>query len=968
MAMYRFFQTEEDGPWQPITDSENVIEEAKQKGAKKLTILAVDAPLGADDAKRGHKYNGPLYFDIDVEGAVDEAIKSAQTLVNNLIQIYETPEEAIQIFCSGKKGLHVLVDQRGFMQRNTAIKDLPLIYKAMAAELYVSGMDLSPYACGRNNTFRIANLKRFDGNYRVPIRVRELFELDTDSYARFVSKPRKELVHTPYKGQHSIKLNVLFSQATDKVGQMERELTERSRNATVAHLDRIADQAPPCVEAIAEYKGLKSSTSFNQVALNLGLWASRAGAPDFERNRIFAMTADNAERTDRYPTPRSRMIELDGKYKFTVNSPDYKFGCGAMRSMLTAGRKICEGCALENSCKGSNAAEFLSDIAEKAGISKSDSGYLRQLAKGRTEQISTFTLEAQAAYMEDLPDGTGARRRGTLCRVMRYGERLGSVILDEGSWASKSTFLRALEGINGVYYTGGDAEIQKIKMLVFLEEENMPEIHQVNAAGIHIERRRDVDLITFVEPGKSLNNLQMVDTHRMTKIIPLPPELFKQVPLEIGDAKADQAMANLCKSNQAPVAAISIGWMVACHLKQHLREAYGQFPLLSLWGGSGAGKSKWAELLATLHGLNCNQRSKSNMAAMKTQFNAVELLSGTTTVPRICEEYNRDKMPEHQYLMLGELFKALWNSEASSRGTVLPGHRSPVSIEIPLTSPALILSEQQIKMPALLERTLVVKMIKAGRNREAFGKASDGRHHLMRLGQRLMQGALRLNIDKVVKMVEEQGAFVGRQFDDRPRYSLMVVHMGLAWLIETCSQMRMQDSVHELVAIKQALADITIEDDVAEDDPSLSLSGVLGRSQVSEVDQFLIHLTEIITDSGAILYEETQQGRPGGRRAMLSPRTDFKVSGDRLYLWGKTCHARYLEWYRGTGRRSPLESWSDLKQLIEHEPYFIEWKSMDTFAFGEPAMVLDMPGLKARNIHVDSIRRVYEVLGTVDLD
>lgn len=968
MAMYRFFQTEEDGPWNPITDSETVVVDAMQKGAKKLTILAVDAPLGADDAKRGHKYNGPLYFDIDVEGAVEEAIKSAQQLVNNLIQIYETPEEAIQIFCSGKKGLHVLVDQRGFMPRNTAIKDLPLIYKVMASELYVSGMDLSPYACGRNNTFRIANLKRYDGNYRVPIRIRELFELDADSYARFVSKPRKELVHTPYKGPHSIKLNVLFSTATDKVGAMERELTERSRNTAVAHLDRIADQAPPCVEAIAGYKGLKSSTTFNQVALNLGLWASRAGAPEFERNRIFAMTADNAERTDRYPTPRARMVELDGKYKFTVNSPDYKFGCGAMRSMLTAGRKICEGCPLENSCKGSNTAEFLSDIAEKSGISKNDSGYLRQLAKGRTEQISTFTLEAQAAYMEDMPDGTGTRRRGTLCRVMRYGEKLGSVIMDEAAWASKSSFLRALEGINGVYYTGGDAEIQKIKMLVFLEEENMPEIHQVTAAGIHIERRRDTDLITFVEPGKSLNNLQMVDTHRLTKVIPLPPSLFKQVPLEIGDAKADQALANLCKSNQQPVMAISLGWIAACHLKQHLREAYGQFPLLSLWGGSGAGKSKLAELLVTLHGLNCNQRSKANMTGMKTAFNAVELLSGTTTVPRLCEEYNRDKIPEHQYLMLGELFKALWNSESSSRGTVVQGQRSPVSIEIPLTSPALILSEQQIKMPALLERTLVVKMIKAGRNREAFFKAQDGRQHLMRLGQRLMQGALRLPISKVEQMVEMQGACVGTQFDDRPRYSLMVVHMGLAWLIETCTQLRMQDSVHELTVIKNALTEITAEADrVEEDDPSLSLSGVLGRSQVSEVDQFMIQLADIISESGALMYEETQSGRPGARRPLLSPRTDFRVAGDKLYLWGKTCHSRYLEWYRTTGRRSPLEAWSDLKQLVEHEPYFIEWKSLDDFAFGEPAMVLDMAQLKLRNVHVDSIRRVYEVLGTIDL-
>ena len=82
MAMYRYFQTEEDGPWQPITDSPTALEDAKRQGAKKMTILAVDSPLGADDAKRGHKYVGPLYFDVDCADVAD-AIKSAQQLVSS---------------------------------------------------------------------------------------------------------------------------------------------------------------------------------------------------------------------------------------------------------------------------------------------------------------------------------------------------------------------------------------------------------------------------------------------------------------------------------------------------------------------------------------------------------------------------------------------------------------------------------------------------------------------------------------------------------------------------------------------------------------------------------------------------------------------------------------------------------------------------------------------------------------------
>lgn len=972
MAMYRFFQKEEDGPWFPIQESDHIVEDAKRQGAKKLTILSVDAPQGADDAKRGHKYKGPLYFDIDHDsGDVHESIVSAQNLVTKLVENYEVPEEAIQVYCSGKKGLHVLVDQRAFMPRDTAIKDLPLVYKAMAAELYVMGLDMSPYACGRGNTFRIHNLRRYDGNFRVPIRVSELFKLTPEAYLQYVSKPREGLVHARYRGNYSIQLNVLYASAVEQVERWDKELTERSRNVAQGMLEKIAS-APPCVEAIAEYKSLKDTASFNAVALNLALWASRAGAPEIERSRIFEMTADNAPRSDRYPTPRARITELQGKYQFTINSADYKFGCGAMRALLKEGRKVCAGCPLENNCRTGTAAEFLSDVAEQAGIAKAETGYRKIMAKGKTEQISTFVLEPDAAFMEEMTDGTGVRRRGTLCRVMRNGEQLSTVVMDEASWASKSAFLKALEGVPGVYYIGGDAEVQKIKMLVFLEEDKMPEIYQVHSAGMHVERRRDggreVDILTYVEPGKSLNNLHMTETHRLTKNIPLPPTLFRQVPLEQGDMVADQALAQLCRANQAPIMALSLGWFVACHLKSHLRESYGQFPLLALWGGSGAGKSALAALLVALHGVNANQRSAANMSTMN-RFNAIELLSGTTSVPRLCEEYNKDKMPEHQYAMLGELFKALWNCESASRGAVVPGQRSAVSLEIPLTAPACIMSEQQIKMPALLERALVIRLAKAGRNRDAFMKASAGRSHLMRLGQALMQSALRMPLKKVEAMMADQAQYVSdAEFDDRPRFSLTVIHMALHWLATVCADMRMSDSVTEIHRLKTALTLITRMDKTEEQQKEDNLTGILGQARVTEIDQFLIHLVDLAVESGAALKEEALTKVKASRRIWLSPRTDYMVSGDKLYLDGKTCHARYLEWCRNVGIRSPLVAWSDVKQLIEHEPYFLGWLSLEDFAFGQPALTLSMEFLANRNIDATSMRRIYDIFGKVEME
>lgn len=966
MAMYRYFQTEEDGVWKLVQDSPNVVEDALRQGAKKLTILAVDTPLGMEDAKRGHHYKGPLYFDIDVDsGDVGEAITSARALVQKLVEHYQTPIEAIQIYASGKKGLHVLVDQRALMPRRTAVKDYPLIQKFMAAELYVSGLDLSPYALGKNNTFRIANVKRYDGNYRVPLRYHELLELDAEGYRRLVAAPR-DLTFAPYDGDYSVPLNVLFASCSDRVVRYEKELNERSRVLQQGVLDKIAQHAPPCVEELAYNRGLANSTTFNDVALNLALWAARAGVPDVERDRVFALTADNMPTSSRYPTARARRVELEGKYRFAQNS-DYKFGCGAMRSLLKSGRKVCSGCPLEDNCRSATAAEFYTDLAERLGVVAADSGYQKVHGKGKVENLTTFLLQGLAAYMEEMPDGTGSRRRGTLCRITRYGEELGTVLLDESAWNSKAGFLRALEGIPGVYFTGGDADVQKIKMLVFTEDGSMPEIYQAKAVGIVIDEHMGAEVVTYIEPGRSLNNLHMVDTHRLTKAIPQPPTLFKQQPLTAGDLQVDQTLAMFARSNDPAVMALVIGWFVGCHLKAHLMHIEGQFPLLSLWGAAGSGKSKIGEVAACLHGMNCNKRSKANMSTMN-RFNAIELLSSSTTVPRLCEEYNKDKMPEHQYIMLGELFKAAWNGEAAARGTLEGGGRGAVSVEIPLSAPVMTMSEQQPKMPALCERSLVAMVKKSSRRQAEFAQAYAGRLSLMRLGQYLMQQALAMAPAKVGVRLAAQEVFVGPQWDTRPAYSLRVVHMALAWLTEACKTMRLTDSGREILRLKDALTKVT----AAPGDGSTARPeerSLLARAEHSEIDLFVTRISDLAVETGATMADVIASRTPqGGRKLWISPRTDYQVAGDQLYLWAKTCHARYLEWTRSMGLRTPLADYSDLASLIEHEPYFVAWKSLPGFAFGEEALVLSISELARRGIRVEGMRQVYDTLGKVDLE
>lgn len=968
MSYYRFFQKEEEGVWHPIQDAPNVLEQAKELGAKKLTLLAVDKAIDSTDTRGGHKYKGPLYFDIDGDDLA-EAILSARHLLKRLLEHYEVSPDAIFPYLSGGKGVHILVDQRAFMQRRTAVKDLPLIYKEMAAELYVPGLDLAPYSLGKNNTFRIENLKRKDGNYRVPIRIKELMEMDPATYKVWVSKPRHELVFPEYEGNLSLKLANLYALSSQRCVSNQKELQERGRQAMQKELFKVADQAPPCVEQLMSQRGLNQDASFNAQALNIGLWAARAGVPEVERDRVFAVLADNAEPTERYPNARSRRTELEGKYRYAQSNPDYHFGCGAMRRLVKAGGKICENCPLEKS-DGKSSTEFLSDMAERLGLAEREHGYqkVHQGPNQKLELISTFTLKVEAIYREEQADGTGSRRTGALCSVMRNGETLGRMVMDESSWGSKSAFVKALEGISGVYYTGTDADVQKIKMLVFLEEEEMPEIHQVGAGGIFIEEQQGHEVVTYVEPGKSLNSLHMMDTHRLAaKGMLMAPKLFQQKSLKKGCTGTDQTLANLCRINQPEVMAMIIGYHAACHLKAHLRDLFGQFPLLSLWGGAGSGKSKTAELIGALNGLDFNKQSKANCTVIN-RFNLIEMLSSSTTVPRLLEEFNKDKMPEAQYTMLGEMFKMLFNAESASRGTVVAG-KGAMSTMIPLTAPVVVLGEQAIKMPALRERSIIIKLRKAGRNPEAFKVASAGRPYLMQLGQALMMRTLQLQTKDVARMFEEaSGSVIDGLWDDRPTYGLRVVHLGLAWLTETCREARLEESVRQLELLRSQLTQVTRPAIAVQAQEEDNLSKILGQGSYrerTEVDVFLQHLYSMIVDSASVLQEAVKSNKPPQRRIWVSPRNEFMISGDTLYLWSRTCHTRFVEYCRSSGIRTPMAEYSDFRLLVEDERYFEGWKKLPDFAFGEEALALSLPALEATGFQVQTLRMIFDLLGPI---
>ena len=186
--MYRYIQRSEKDSWVPVK-SDELETKIQELNAKRVTILEVTELVeDGNRDKRTYRYRGPLYFDIDCKEDLKLAIESGMALVDKLVEL-GVPKNGVRIFASGSKGLHVTVDQKYF-SAGRPIKGLPLVYKAMAKELYVPGMDFQVYSCGKGNAFRVENVQRDDGKYRVPVLYDELLDMDSKSYHTLTKEPR----------------------------------------------------------------------------------------------------------------------------------------------------------------------------------------------------------------------------------------------------------------------------------------------------------------------------------------------------------------------------------------------------------------------------------------------------------------------------------------------------------------------------------------------------------------------------------------------------------------------------------------------------------------------------------------------------------------------------------------------------------------------------------------------------------
>ena len=164
---------------------------------------------------------------------------------------------------------------------------------------------------------------------------------------------------------------------------------------------------------------------------------------------------------------------------------------------------------------------------------------------------------------------------------------------------------------------------------------------------------------------------------------------------------------NLFHLNRAEVMFPVTGWFMATPFKYLFANKAGweSFPLLSVVGTRGSGKSTLLRLMWQLVGGFKSGEQGKLFSCTETAFVMMRLLSSSTTIPIIFDEYKPYDMPKQRKDLLHRALRKAYDGEREFRG-----RPDQTTVEYDLSAPVVVAGEQSLDEGALMERIIAVEM------------------------------------------------------------------------------------------------------------------------------------------------------------------------------------------------------------------------------------------------------------------
>jgi hypothetical protein len=928
--VFIYYQERPDAPWSYVLESVEALKDLADRKVGLQSVISIKEPLDSEDDKYDSSYKGPFYVDIDLDGEPQLAMDSARKFSDKL---QDLGVNTYAIYLSGKKGFHFIIPMTTFA-KDRPVKSLPLIYKEMALELYVNGVDMAVYNQGKPRLLRTANVKRKDnGKYKVPISLKELDELTVEKYAQLTEAPRPEL--QAIQPVTSTRFQTLYETAKIKMQKKQKALSalvfvpddELTKTVT-------ADgKLPQCINLLIENGDTKSGANFNQASIQFAAYMVRAGVKNWVKH---AQDMAKNVKSSSYKSEFSRFAELKKMVNYVASSKQYGFS----KAMLFSVIEPCRDCVI---CNGTveDGEVIPENFEEISDITDTPQGYFIGEGKYR-RRLTTFTLEVVSKFSETSDEGVETRI-GAHAIVKVNGHKRGKITLLEDSWDSTRAFKQSIRGKSNYAFYGSDPDLQKLQNKLFADESAMTDLTHVKTVGIHHYKVANSTIFVYAEPGFSMASNKELNTHEIWGDIPAPPDIKSAAYPEAGE-ELMELIDKLILSNDPLVTSTLIGWLSVCHIKVQLTMRDNQFPLLNLWGNAECGKSSISTLFAYLHGIDYMLEQSPMSLQGTTPWAASQYCSTSTSTVRLIEEFNQSEIPESKFNQFVGIFKAAWNKQAFAKGGIASGSVGGVQMtgarvmENVISAPLCIMSEQSPDRPALRQRMVQVNVKKSGREREGatdnYHHVIDNKHLLSQLARALVFSSLGTHPEWVSDTMASFKDVVPKEIGPRPQFSYQAVLTGIMFFGKTLKTIGLdQDYIDE----KTNFMCKTVIDNLQQ-----TLETV--RVEKSRTEMVIV-LAEMALMADA--YDRDVQ-------FSLEPGRDYLLTKGILYLDMGVCHRQYTRWARSAGETVYIKSMVQFKVLAEQEEFFSEICTHVDLGDGARKLVaFDVEGMKKRGIETN---------------
>ena len=789
MSNFHYYQVaggEEKWAAVPVSQVHHVITEMQPMFVTVLSVSKLVEDLSYEE-KMKLCYSGCLYFDFDS--------KDDQLVLDKVNQFLDKLEELrvdltmCRFYATGGRGYHVELPEALFMERipKTGVENLASIYREIALELCVDTLDLRVYSQGRGRMWRQVNIKRPNGQYKVPISLQEIRNMTVEDYSTITRTPRRPLSQTA--PSFCVPLSIVYTKAKQKVEELAK------RRAKIKPDPKAREKAyGESIQWMMAGLGIKPSAGFQEISTQLAIAATAAGlTEDVMIAECSGLIADHNGNGSRYDTPAKREEELRRMYHYMDGNLCYEFSVGAIKSLLTHAAPDLDGIQTSKE----DVMEGIKEAAEDAAIDGEASiDEYEDVAKGVT--LSRYGVYVDTEFGKKRVCALSFKDAATLNRTEDGSvSAYSSTILVNGAPATKQTLeMELFKGLvpfsnfaqrHGHAFLGNDMQVRILGMRF---------VEQAKKGGRvrYIVNREGVDLVNIPNHVNEAVRTHFVIWSDNANVLlapqataagvemvyagyPNPRGLFQS---DLRDApklvdwlgepghreQMVHMLTNLFECQRPEMLGKVIGWYTSCFWKQLFHLTYGKFPLLHVNGSAGAGKT---ETLSSIANLFYYQGEPKVMSPGTTPFALSQHVTSSASIPFIIDEYKPHEMSKDMHNKMKLMFRDTYNQRDVARGG---GNRDSDDFRslqfTQLSAPVVFIAEAAEDEAAVMERVVLVTVVRPTANTVArqltkFNAFKEHRDILGIIGQYIAADVvlnwslerLRVEFDKIYDEVKK---------------------------------------------------------------------------------------------------------------------------------------------------------------------------------------------------------------------